>query len=276
MGEKDTNDERIQTFHNKDNMLLTNDMNEKNETSSIIIELITVRKEEWIKKIERIRELEDIEKKLRTDLDTTNQKYVESLEKHDIEVKELKGHISNLSFQLQKVTEENAQLREQVKSLEEQVQSHSTKISELQKYIAKKDSKEKRKHNKLLLGSVGYNFLDRVLELTFGKKDLDEKRKNLHSIQDIRDNLTNDDQTSKFVAFETMMNEKLKDVDCEDYESIIKEFTKDRIAIAHPTRLSDDSEEDEDPPTAKDLCEIIEQLYKARNRKKFRIPERLL
>jgi len=244
------------------------------------IELITISRAQWLEKQDRIKELEATEAKLRYNIEKLNDKYTESLENHQKEVKEYKE-------QLERVIAENFQLREQVKSLEEQVKSLEEQvktnvedISELKKYIGK----QKRKHYKLLLGSIGYNLLDRIRETVFGLNDLDQNRIALKSIKDIKNHLRDED-TQKFIDFENLLSEKIgnrmrldrqKEDDFLDYEEVLKMFTQNRTDIAHPTTLSEDSEEDEQEITKEDLFKVIQYVYPSKKSKKSEIPGLLL
>jgi len=101
-----------------------------------------------------------------------------------------------------------------------------------------------------IVGSISYNFIDRVLEKVFGRAKLRIMRKTLHCIEDIRLAQKNPEQQSKWEAFAINWDAKL--------EEALEQFAKDRVESAHPTTINED---DEQSPTPKDLIQVLDKVY---------------
>jgi len=194
---------------------------------------------------------------IQTQLEQLRAKYQSVLETEVREKELLKQDVLLNRTALEDLRKENQSLRDENTSLrvelaklksEFEINAKETKILVRNAAIAR---------NKLLLGSVAYNYIDCAVFFIF-KTDPKKKRKTLRTIEDIEDAQKNPQEQARWDEFKSKF---WKD----GYDDVLESFTGGRLELAHPTTMTD---EEEECPTPKDLQQIVMQLYNNKKSKK--------
>jgi len=112
-----------------------------------------------------------------------------------------------------------------------------------------------------LVGSIAYNLINKITESVFGKQKLLTLRRKLRTIEDIRKEFKN--ETEKLKWDKIQKNGKLT-----EWEDTIKEYSDQRVGLAHPKSL--DSDDEENVPSPDQLKGVIKDVYHNRNSKILR------
>jgi len=210
-------------------------------------------------------------------------KYTETLEEKVKEITKLQDGIQKLETQIVQMKKENEEIEKRLNSLETNLKEASKKENE----TTKKENEEKRLNNletnlkklqnaeqtrraKLLMGSVAYNFMDRVIEYVFGKKEMKDLRRSLTSLEDVQKAVALDDnlQQKWDLCLKTFR------IDVEGMDNLMKL----KNALHHPTRITEEDEEDKDcpPPTSDQLKELAHRVFKNRSKARLVVAQQII
>jgi len=151
---------------------------------------------------------------------------------------------------------EIADLNQKNIKFEDEVKKLTTNVSILMR-------RSQVSHYKLLLGSIGYNFINALSELILGKPKAKQEKNHLHTVEDIKKLAVGAEEKKLFEEWEKNINWKPK------YDLVLKRFTKDRVSIAHPVSISLDEDSDT-PAEPKDLNNAVKFVYNNKNEEDFR------
>lgn len=114
-----------------------------------------------------------------------------------------------------------------------------------------------KRHFRLLLGSVAFNFTDAAVLYIFGPGF----PKGLHTRADIEGYHKTEEQAAKWTSFcELYWTEEI--------DGVVRRLKGDRLPLACPTTLEEDDEEDDgDLPTPQELQDIAKTLYNSKKSK---------
>jgi len=195
---------------------------------------------------------------LQTQLQAATSKYEALLES---EVKDKRMLQDKVLSQADTITE----LKKLNESLKQEVANLTEELAKLQEELKKNTSTTKRlakesriNHGKLLLGSIGYNFIDCAVLFVF-RGDFKKNRKQYRTMRDI-------EQAHKDTTTEARWTEFQEKYYTEDLEEVITEFTGDRLSIAHPIGL----QESETVATPVELQNVIKEVYNNRSSENIR------
>lgn len=167
--------------------------------------------------------------------------------------------ISELKEELKITTKEHSK---RIKALEEahnsDVKKYEENIKNLDKRMRKFETSELNKHNRLLMGSVIFNFIECAAIQVLGKVPYPSPV----LVSDIGTLATT---TGKEEQWNNFCQEYLNGIDLDFLDSWVKTVKDERKLLAHPTE--DFAGEDVSPNS---LGEIVNDLYKQKSRKKER------
>jgi len=143
---------------------------------------------------------------------------------------------------------EISDLRDKVARLEAKIK----KLSGLDTNVLKLQNQERIRRARLLMGSVAFNFMDRVLEVAFGVKDLKANREKYTTLKSIVDDV--DDTKWQ------QIRKKFKIHSGKKFDKILKDLRSRRIGDAHPYCLTAEEELSLKPNTNPDQIQLKDGL----------------
>jgi hypothetical protein len=152
-------------------------------------------------------------------------------------------------------------LSERLNALEARFNEQSQQMQEMRVNLHKSQTAWTKKYNQLLLGSVAFNFINASTLFVFGRAKYKHVRNKMHSFADL--------ESEPKDALETEQWEKCKSKYwCNDmFDEIIERLKADRLEYAHPTTITDESD---DVPTPNQLQAMVHELYNNKNERAFR------
>jgi len=102
------------------------------------------------------------------------------------EVKELRKENIELKQEVKELRKENIELKQEVKELKKENKGHKHDIDEIKASVKKLEGKDKTRRARLIMGSVVYSLLDRVISQIFGPSEARSLRHKLVSLADVK------------------------------------------------------------------------------------------
>jgi len=208
--------------------------------------------------------------KLEEERNTLSKKYQALLEKSSQEGEQLRAKIRDLEAQIAKQNQEIAKQNEELAKQNEEIAKQNQEIARQNEEIAKQNQEIQNQNQlvkkefaiirnemflqrcKLIMGSISYNFVNRIGQLVFGLKKFKNMKNQIHSIDDIRNsNKTNDEENN----WQTFLKKYQWLDSCEE---TLEKLASDRVSIAHPTTEND---ADDECPTPDRLITLSEKVY---------------
>jgi len=216
-------------------------------------EVVSIPKETFVLlQIERanlIAENIDLKQKLQNE----KEEYTKDLKARVKMYEKVQKTVEDLQTENKQLKQENQELREKLAKLEKDFDDLRKDYKDLKGRFGKIERRMREDRNRLLLGSIAYNFMDCAIEYVFEKKNLRAQRKVLHSISDIGSANKTEEEKGRFDEFVNLYL-------AEELDDVLQEFTgSERIKQAHPTTLDED---DDEVPKSIDLQNIIKAIYK--------------
>jgi len=184
---------------------------------------------------------------------------------------------SKLTKRVDEAEKDNAVLATKVKALSERVdgltsENENLKAERKEFYegLRKLQSQRRSDRARLLLGSAAFSFLHRVIEHIFGAAEMNALRKQLSSLQAIEEHATKLGLGEKYDA----LIQRYK-IDQDNFDSVLNMARSERLKLAHPTRLTEEEEGDENskPPTTQQLKDQAELVFIA---KKYKVSKQVI
>lgn len=162
--------------------------------------------------------------------------------------------IEDLENKIRSLEESNtflkAKIDENERKFKQIFDNHERKFKQI-------EDKLKRDRYMLLVGSIGYNFIDSLTQFVFGRKRLIELRPKLRTVDAIRREKKTEKEEERWKTYQDYWSGYEDYVDT--YEEYLHKFTTGRVELAHPTSINED---DEEVPSPYQLEEVLEVSFK--------------